>query len=105
MAVRAISPGLRLLAFAGYAPVIFSFFNVKDYKTQSVIITSAFVSFLGFLATKALIPLLIPVHLRRNLFGLDINKRGNILYIQSEEFWNVLFFFSCQLCHAPIVLD
>ena len=34
------------------------------------------ISFLGFLLTKKLIPILKPICLKRGLFGKDINKKG-----------------------------
>ncbi|BDA50583.1 UDP-N-acetylglucosamine-dolichyl-phosphate N-acetylglucosaminephosphotransferase [Coccomyxa sp. Obi] len=76
MVMRAIPPELKRLAVIGYAPVVAAFTFVEDSKTRESIILSAVVSFVGLLLTKALIPVLQPVHLRRNLFGYDINKKG-----------------------------
>lgn len=60
-----------------------AFFYVNDFKTRELIILSAIVSYLGLVLTKALIPVLQPIHLRRNLFGYDINKKGEEFVIDT----------------------
>ncbi len=82
--MRAIPPELKRLAVIGYAPVVAAFTFVEDSRTKESIILSAVVSFVGLLLTKALIPVLQPVHLRRNLFGYDINKKGDKAYRDSN---------------------
>ena len=43
---------------------------------QAQLLLSAGVSLLGFFITKRLIPLLKPYNIKANLFGYDINKKG-----------------------------
>jgi hypothetical protein len=83
MVIRAVPPELKRLALIGYSPVVAAFCYVKDSKTQELIILSAVVSFVGLLLTRSLIPVLKPIHLRRNLFGYDINKKGEVCLLRS----------------------
>jgi hypothetical protein len=67
---------LKLLAGVGILPCVLAFLALEDQRVKYSIVISACVSFLGFLATKAVIPLIKDRLLRSNLFGKDINKRG-----------------------------
>jgi hypothetical protein len=73
---RAYPPPLRLLAALSFGSLVIAFSCIKDAHIRESVIISAAVSYLGYLATKWAIPVLKPVHLRRNLFGYDINKKG-----------------------------
>ena len=70
-------PALRLLAVVGFGPVVFALCKLQasSQKTFEQVLLNVVVSFLGFLLTKRLIPVLKPVCLRRGLFGKDINKK------------------------------
>lgn len=76
MGSRAPPPGLTALAGIGIFPCLLAFSLLPNDRNKLCVVVSAMVSLLGFFATKALIPVLLPVHLRRNLFGMDINKKG-----------------------------
>ncbi len=67
---------LQLLAGVGILPCVLAFLALEDQRVKYSIVISACVSFFGFLATKAVIPLIKERLLRSNLFGKDINKRG-----------------------------
>lgn len=71
-------PALQVLAFAGFGPVVFALCKLQSssQKTFEQVLLNVVVSFLGFLLTKRLIPILKPICLRRGLFGKDINKKG-----------------------------
>ena len=74
-------PALRLLAVTGFGPVVLALCKLQtsSQKTFEQVLLNVVVSFLGFLLTKKLIPILKPVCLRRGLFGKDINKKGMCL--------------------------
>ena len=76
MATRAYPGALKVLAGVGFLPCLYAFVLLPNDRTKHSIVLSALVALLGFYATKLLIPVLLPVHLRRNLFGMDINKKG-----------------------------
>eukprot|EP00879_Flechtneria_rotunda_P024984 GHRR01026512.1.p1 GENE.GHRR01026512.1~~GHRR01026512.1.p1 ORF type:complete len:328 (+),score=83.59 GHRR01026512.1:144-1127(+) len=67
---------LLVLAVAGLAAPVFFLFQIQDQKTFRSIVFSAFVSLLGFLATKWLIPIVASKTLRRGICGKDLNKKG-----------------------------
>ena len=67
---------LSLFALAGIAPCLFAASQLKDRRTVCNLIVSSLVSLAGFFITKSIIPVLKPFMLRANLFGLDINKKG-----------------------------
>ena len=71
-------PALRVLTVVGFGPVVFALCKLQAFnqKTFEQVLLNVVVSFLGFLLTKRLIPILKPVCLRRGLFGKDINKKG-----------------------------
>lgn len=71
-------PALRALAAAGFGPVVIAACKLSFYSPKAFeqVLLNAVVSFLGFLLTKRLIPILKPICLRRGLFGKDINKKG-----------------------------
>ena len=77
MATRAYPGALKILAGVGFLPCIYAFVLLPNDRNKFCVVVSAIVSLLGFFATKVLIPVLLPVHLRRNLFGMDINKKGS----------------------------
>ena len=79
MTTRAYPRALKVLAGVGFLPCLYAFVLLPNDRTKYSIVVSALVSLLGFYATKLLIPVLMPVHLRRNLFGMDINKKGIFL--------------------------
>lgn len=68
---------LNAIALAGFLPCVVAVFGVKDARTRYSILISAAVSFLGYLATKAIIPLVKRRTLRAGLHGKDINKKGS----------------------------
>lgn len=68
---------LRGLALLGFAPCVLPLLSIQDDRTRYSLLISAFVSFLGFLATRAVVPLVRSYTLRAGLFGLDINKKGS----------------------------
>jgi hypothetical protein len=70
---------LALKAFSALAffPCAIAYFNIKDDRTRYSILVSAVVSALGFLATKAIIPMIKARTLRAGLSGKDINKKGS----------------------------
>lgn len=68
---------LWIVALVGFTPCTVPLFSVKDDRTRFSLLISAFVSFLGFLATKAVIPTVKAATLRAGLFGMDINKKGS----------------------------
>ncbi|CAL5229410.1 g12729 [Coccomyxa viridis] len=71
-------PALRALAVVGFGPVVYALCKLQgsSQKLFEQVLLNVVVSFLGFLLTKRLIPVLKPVCLRRGLFGKDINKKG-----------------------------
>ncbi len=71
-------PALRALVITGFGPVVLALckLSVSSPKTFEQVLLNVAVSFLGFLLTKKLIPILKPICLRRGLFGKDINKKG-----------------------------
>ena len=72
---------LRALVIAGFGPVVLALckLSVSSPKTFEQVLLNVAVSFLGFLLTKKLIPILKPICLRRGLFGKDINKKGGAM--------------------------
>jgi hypothetical protein len=70
---------LALKAFSALAffPCAIAYFNIKDDRTRYSILVSAVVSALGFMATKAIIPMIKARTLRAGLSGKDINKKGS----------------------------
>jgi hypothetical protein len=70
---------LALKAFSALAffPCAITYFNIKDDRTRYSILVSAVVSALGFMATKAIIPMIKARTLRAGLSGKDINKKGS----------------------------
>lgn len=58
-------------------PCLVAFLRLESGTARSSIVVSTLVSVLGFFATKAIIPVLKPYNLRSNLYGKDINKKGN----------------------------
>lgn len=66
----------EVLALVCGLPCFLAYFRLQSESARSSILVSAVVSFLGFFATKRIVPVLKPYHLRKNLFGLDINKKG-----------------------------
>lgn len=74
-------PALRVLAIVGFGPVLFALCKLQasSQKIFEQVLLNVVVSFLGFLLTIRLIPVLKPVCLRRGLFGKDINKKGLLL--------------------------
>jgi hypothetical protein len=70
-------PGLGSVAALGFLPCILAFASLKDERTLYSIFVSAIVSALGFLATRAVIPLIKARTLKAGLRGKDINKKGS----------------------------
>ena len=68
---------LYALAAVWLAPSAVAFLRIDDDRVRYSILLSALVSYLGFLATKAAIPVVKAATLRAGLFGLDINKKGS----------------------------
>ena len=77
MAMR-VPPALRALAAAGFAPSVFALYKLSFSKQKifEQVLLNLGISFLGFLLTRKLIPILKPICLKRGLFGKDINKKG-----------------------------
>lgn len=73
----ATDPALKALAALAFIPCVLAYFNIKDDRTRYSILVSAAVSALGFMATKAVIPLIKARTLRAGLHGKDINKKGS----------------------------
>lgn len=74
---------LRSRAFAvfvltafGFVPCLYVATTLKDRRVICNLVVSSLISMAGFFVTANLIPILKPVMLRANLFGMDINKRG-----------------------------
>ena len=68
---------LLALAALAFFPCALAYFNIKDDRTRYSILVSAVISALGFMATKAAIPLIKARTLRAGLHGKDINKKGS----------------------------
>jgi hypothetical protein len=68
---------LSVIALLGFAPCVVPLISIQDDRTRWSLLISAFVSWLGFLATKAVIPTVKAYTLRAGLSGLDINKKGS----------------------------
>lgn len=64
------------LAAGAFAPALYAATQLEDRSVIYGLVISSLVSAAGFFVTLRLIPLLKPVMLRANLFGMDINKRG-----------------------------
>ena len=59
-------------------PVIALFVAVEmELRERISIMINAGMSILGFIAVRWGIPIAIPYMLKRNMFGMDINKRGS----------------------------
>lgn len=67
---------VTLLVGASLLPSLAALGLIPDAQARDSILISLFVSYLGYLATKALIPTLQRFTLKAGLSGLDINKRG-----------------------------
>ena len=67
---------LQALAAVGFAPCLAALAGVKDPAVTHSVLVSAAVSVLGFLATRAIIPVLKQYTLKSHLSGKDINKKG-----------------------------
>jgi len=67
-----------VLAACGFLPSLFVATRVKDRRILCNLVVSSIVSIAGFLVTFRIIPVLKPVMLRANLFGMDINKKGEL---------------------------
>ncbi len=76
---RALS--VSILAACGFLPCLFAASRVKDRRVLCNLVVSAIVSVAGFIVTARIIPVLKPVMLRANLFGMDINKKGELFGI------------------------
>ena len=74
-------PALRALSAAGFAPSVFALYRLSFSKQKifEQVLLNLGISFLGFLLTRKLIPILKPICLKRGLFGKDINKKGKRL--------------------------
>lgn len=68
---------LSLVALLGFVPCIYPLLKIQDERTQYSLFISTSVSFIGFLATKAIVPTVKAYTLRAGLYGLDINKKGS----------------------------
>lgn len=68
---------LFAVAAAGFGPCLAAYAGIDDDRTRYSVLISAVVSFFGFLATRAAIPLVKAYTLRAGLSGLDINKKGS----------------------------
>lgn len=68
---------LLLLGAAGFLPPLLPLLSVADERTRYSLLISAAVSALGFLATRAIIPLVRRYTLKAGLWGHDINKKGS----------------------------
>lgn len=69
---------ISLFVLAPYFSLIFFHHNIPaEYKNS--IAVNAILSFIAFLATLYLIPMLPKPLLRRGIFGKDINKKGTSL--------------------------
>jgi hypothetical protein len=71
---RAVS--VAVLSACGFLPCLFVATRVKDRRVLCNLVVSSIVSIAGFIVTAKIIPILKPVMLRANLFGMDINKKG-----------------------------
>ena len=67
---------LTVFALCGIAPCLYAASKLQDRRIISNVIVSSIVSLAGFWLTKRIIPVLKPAMLRANLFGYDINKKG-----------------------------
>lgn len=74
----------EVLLVACALPCLIAYLQLQSASARSSILVSALVSLLGFLATKAIIPVLKPFTVRKGLFGYDINKKGAFL-LQSRS--------------------
>lgn len=99
MAMR-IPPALRALAAAGFAPSVIALCRLSSSKQKifEQVLLNLGISFLGFLLTKKLIPILKPICLKRGLFGKDINKKGTrpLRCLQAE--YPMLCVPTCRQC-------
>ena len=68
---------LFAVAAAGFGPCLAAYAGIDDDRTRYSVLISAVVSFFGFLAARAAIPLVKAYTLRAGLSGLDINKKGS----------------------------
>lgn len=68
---------LHLFAGAGFLPCLLAYFRIADERTRYSILISALVSFVGFTATKGIVPVIRQRTLRAGLHGKDINKKGS----------------------------
>ncbi|KDD74929.1 glycosyl transferase [Helicosporidium sp. ATCC 50920] len=67
---------LWVLAVACLLPSLLALQRIGDSRTRCSVLASAAISCLGFLATRAFIPIVKRSTLRAGLSGLDINKKG-----------------------------
>eukprot|EP00210_Caulerpa_lentillifera_P007092 g6785.t1 len=67
---------LTYLAFFGIFPLTYAFLQLPFGHVQNSILASALISYLGFLGSKWLIPLVGQSTLKAGIFGLDLNKVG-----------------------------
>ena len=66
------------LAACGFAPSLYAASKLQDRRIICNLIINSLVSTVGFFVTVRIIPVLKPVMLRANLFGMDINKKGTL---------------------------
>lgn len=74
-----------LLAIFGFTPCLYVALGLRDRRILCNLVVSTFISAAGFVVTVNLIPILKPVMLRANLFGMDINKRGKPLGFSDDD--------------------
>jgi UDP-N-acetylglucosamine--dolichyl-phosphate N-acetylglucosaminephosphotransferase len=67
---------LSLLTLLGLAGPAYFLFQIEDQKTFRSVLISAAVSFVGYLATRWLIPFVAQKTLARGICGKDLNKKG-----------------------------
>ena len=70
------------LAACGFLPCLLAATRVKDRRVLCNLGVSSIISIAGFFVTARIIPVLKPVMLRANLFGMDINKKGESTFRQ-----------------------
>ena len=100
-----IPPALRVLAAAGFAPSVIALYNLSFSKQEifEQVLLNVGISFLGFLLTRKLIPILKPICLKRGLFGRDINKKGTRPLRCPRAECPVLCVPTCRLCALSLL--
>ena len=67
---------VSILGASGTLPCLYVALSLKDRRVICNLVVSSLISAAGFFVTANIIPILKPVMLRANLFGMDINKKG-----------------------------